>query len=85
MEHAWGAVWNREGLDRKTRSIVTVSMLIALGAHGALKGHVRGALTNGVTQDEIREIIMHSAAYCGYPAALAAMKVAKEVIAAHQE
>jgi 4-carboxymuconolactone decarboxylase len=84
MEHAWGAVWTREGLDRKTRSIVTVSMLIALRAHGPLKGHVRGALTNGVTQEEIREIIMHSAAYCGYPAALAAMKVAKEVIEAHQ-
>ena len=84
MEHAWGAVWTREGLDRKTRSIVTVSMLIALGAHGPLKGHVRGALTNGVTREEIREIIMHSAAYCGYPAALAAMQVAKEVIEAHQ-
>ena len=83
MENAWGSVWTREGLDRKTRSIVTVSMLIALGAHGALKGHVRGALTNGVSQDEIREIIMHSAVYCGYPAALAAMKVAREVIDAH--
>ena len=84
MEHAWGAVWTRDGLDRKTRSMVTVSMLIALGAHGALKGHVRGALTNGVSQEEIREIIIHAAAYCGYPAALAAMKVAREVIDAHE-
>ena len=85
MEHAWGAAWTRDGLDRKTRSIVTVSMLIALGAHGALKGHVRGALNNGVSQEEIREIIIHAATYCGYPAALAAMKVAREVIDAHQD
>ena len=85
MEYAWGAAWTRDGLDRKTRSIVTVSMLIALGAHGALKGHVRGALNNGVSQEEIREIIIHAATYCGYPAALAAMKVAREVIDAHQD
>lgn len=83
MEHAWGAVWTRDGLDRKTRSIVTVSMLIALNAHGALKGHVRGALNNGVSPDEIREVVMHAAVYCGYPAALAAMKVAREVIEAY--
>ena len=85
MEHAWGAAWTRDGLDRKTRSIVTVSMLIALGAHGALKGHVRGALTNGVSKEEIREIIIHAATYCGYPAALAAMKVTREVIDAAQD
>ena len=85
MEHAWGAAWTRDGLDRKTRSIATVSMLIALGAHGALKGHVRGALNNGMSQEEIREIIIHAATYCGYPAALAAMKVAREVIDAHQD
>ena len=65
MEHAWGGVWTREGLDRKTRSIVTVSMLIALQAHGELKGHVLGALNNGLSTEEIREIIMHAAAYCG--------------------
>ncbi|MCB1704053.1 MAG: carboxymuconolactone decarboxylase family protein [Halioglobus sp.] len=80
MEHAWGGVWAREGLDRRTRSVVTVSMLIALQAHAELKGHVRGALTNGVTPEELREIIMHAAAYCGYPAALSAMRVAREVI-----
>ena len=80
MEHAWGGVWTREGLDYKTRSIVTVSMLIALQAHGELKGHVRGALNNGVSPDEMKEIIMHAAAYCGYPAALSAMRGAKEVI-----
>jgi len=83
MEHGWGSVWTRDGLDRKTRSIVTVSMLIALNAHGALKGHVRGALNNGVSPDEIREVVMHAAVYCGYPAALAAMKLAREVIEAY--
>ena len=83
MEHAWGSVWTRDGLDKKTRSIVTVAMLIALNAHGALKGHVRGALNNGVSPDEIREIVMHAAVYCGYPASLAAMKVAREVIEAY--
>ena len=56
MEHVWGGVWTRDGLDRRTRSIVTVSMLIALQAHGELKGHVRGALNNGVTPEEVREI-----------------------------
>ena len=80
MEHAWGGVWTRDGLDRKTRSMVTVSMLIAQRAHAELRGHLIGALNNGVSEEEIREIIMHSAAYCGYPAALAAMRVAREVI-----
>ncbi len=84
MEHAWGGVWARDGLDRKTRSIVTVSMLIALQAHGELKGHIRGAFNNGVSPEQIREIIMHAAAYCGYPAALSAMRVAREVIDTHQ-
>ena len=80
MEQAWGAVWTRDGLDRRTRSIVTLSMLIGQQAWGALKGHVRGALNNGVSPDEIREIVMHAGPYCGYPAALAAMKVVREVI-----
>ena len=85
MEHVWGGVWTRDGLDRKTRSIATVSMLIALQAHGELKGHVRGALNNGLTAEEIRELIMHAAAYCGYPAALSAMRVAREVIDSHED
>jgi 4-carboxymuconolactone decarboxylase len=80
MEHAWGGVWARQGLDRKTRSMITLSMLIAQRAHAELKGHLIGALNNGVSEVEIREIIMHSAAYCGYPAALAAMRVAREVV-----
>lgn len=85
MEHVWGGVWTRDGLDRKTRSIVTVSMLVALQAHAELKGHVRGALQNGVSQEELREIIMHAAAYCGYPAALSAMRVAREVVDTYNE
>jgi len=80
MEHAWGSVWCRDGLDRKTRSMITLSMLIAQRAHGELPGHVRGALNNGVSEEEVREIIMHAAPYCGYPAALSAMRVAKPVI-----
>ena len=84
MEHVWGGVWTRDGLDHKTRSIATVSMLIALQAHGELKGHVRGALNNGLTAEEIRELIMHAAAYCGYPAALSAMRVAREVIDSYE-
>ena len=84
MEQVWGGVWTRDGLDHKTRSMVTVSMLIALQAHGELKGHLLGALNNGVSPEEIREIVMHSAAYCGYPAALSAMRVAREVIDANE-
>lgn len=83
MEHAWGGVWTRDGLDRKSRSIATVSMLIALQAHVELKGHLRGALNNGVSKEELREIVMHAAAYCGYPAALSAMRVAREVVDAY--
>lgn len=80
MEHVWGAAWARDGLDKQTRSMITVAMLIALRAHGELKGHVRGALNNGVSPEQIREIIMHSAGYCGYPQALSAMRVAREVV-----
>lgn len=80
MQHAWGGPWARDGLDFKQRSMITLSMLIALRAHAELKGHIRGALNNGVSDIEIREIIIHSAAYCGYPAALSAMKVATQVI-----
>ena len=65
MEHVWGGVWTRDGLDHKTRSMVTVSMLIALQAHGELKGHLRGALNNGVSPEEIREIGCHLRAVAG--------------------
>jgi len=80
--NAWGTVWCREGLDLKTRSLVTVSMLTALGRSHELKGHIRGALNNGATPEEIREVLLHAAVYCGAPAAVEGFRVAQEVIAA---
>jgi 4-carboxymuconolactone decarboxylase len=78
--HAWGNTWQREGISLKTRSIVTVSMLVALGRMHELKIHVRGALNNGVTKDELQEIFMHASVYCGFPAAVDAFRAASEVI-----
>jgi 4-carboxymuconolactone decarboxylase len=78
--NAWGNVWQRPGLDLKTRSMVTVAMLTALGKQTELKGHVRGALNNGVTPEEIREIMLHATVYCGFPAAIDAFRSATEVV-----
>ena len=78
--NAWGNVWQRPGLDLKTRSLVTVAMLTALGKQTELKGHVRGALNNGVTPEEIREIMLHATVYCGFPAAIEAFRSATEVV-----
>ena len=78
--NAWGNVWQRPGLDLKTRSLVTVAMLTALGKQTELKGHVRGALNNGVTPEEIREIMLHATVYCGFPAAIDAFRSATEVV-----
>jgi 4-carboxymuconolactone decarboxylase len=80
--HAWGNTWQREGIDLKTRSMVTVSMLVALGRMHELKVHVRGALNNGVTPEELREIFLHASVYCGFPAAVDAFRTAAEVIEA---
>lgn len=80
--NAWGTVWCREGLDRKTRSLVTLSMLTALGRTQELKGHVRGAVNNGATVDEIREVLLHATVYCGVPLAVDAFRAAQEVLAA---
>lgn len=79
-KHAWGNTWQRPGLDLKTRSIVTVSMLVGSGKMHELKIHVRGALNNGVTPEELQEIFLHASVYCGFPAALDAFRVASEVI-----
>ncbi len=79
---AWGYVWNREGLDRRTRSIINLGMIAALGRPFELRLHVRGALRNGVTVDEIREILLQVAPYCGLPAALDAFREAHEVLRA---
>ncbi len=79
-DHGWGSTWQRSGLDLKTRSLVTIAMLAALKAPQELKGHVRGALNNGASIEEIREVLLHSAVYCGAPAAQEAFRAAKEVI-----
>jgi 4-carboxymuconolactone decarboxylase len=84
-ETAWGGVWSREGLERKTRSMLNLAMLTALNRPHELRGHVRGALRNGVTADEIREILMQAAIYCGMPAGLDAFRVARAVIKEMQE
>ena len=78
--HAWGNTWQRKGIDLRTRSIVTVSMLVALGRMHELKIHVRGALNNGVSVDEIKEALLHATVYCGIPAGLDAFKAANEVL-----
>ncbi len=80
IRHAWGNTWQRDGIDLKTRSIVTVSMLVALGKMHELKIHVRGALNNGVTPAELQEIFMHASVYCGFPAAVDAFRTASEMI-----
>ena len=80
-ECAWGAVWGREGLSRKTRSMLNLAMISILNRPHELRGHIRGALTNGVTKDEIREIFMQVGIYAGIPAAVDAFRQAREVFA----
>jgi 4-carboxymuconolactone decarboxylase len=79
-KNAWGNTWQREGIDLRTRSIVTVSMLVALGRTHELKIHVRGALNTGVTPQELQEIFLHASVYCGFPAAVDAFRAASEVM-----
>ncbi|HEX7856335.1 MAG TPA: carboxymuconolactone decarboxylase family protein [Sphingobium sp.] len=76
---AWGEIWTREGLDRRSRSIMTVAMLIALNRSAELKAHMIGAINNGLTVAELQEMIIHSAIYCGFPAALEAMRMLRLV------
>ena len=79
-EWCWGDTWGRSSLDRKTRSMLNLVMLTALNRPHEIKLHVRGAINNGLTLDEIREVLLHTMVYCGVPAALDAFKAAKEVI-----
>jgi 4-carboxymuconolactone decarboxylase len=79
---AWGGAWTREGLDRRTRSVITLAVLTALGRENEIGMHVRGALRNGVSATEIREILIHTGIYAGIPAANAAFAIADGVIAA---
>ncbi|EHK0944982.1 4-carboxymuconolactone decarboxylase [Citrobacter farmeri] len=76
---AWGDIWSRPGLDRHTRSMITIAMLIALNREAELKMHLNAAFNNGVTREELKELIMHSALYCGLPAANATLHLAQQV------
>jgi 4-carboxymuconolactone decarboxylase len=77
--HAWGDIWTRPGLPRHTRSLITIAMLIGMNREGELRLHLRAAKNNGVTRDEIKEVLMQSAIYCGIPAANASFHLAEEV------
>ena len=79
--YAWGEIWTRPGLDRRTRSCITLTALVASGREHELAMHLRGALRNGLTPDEIKEVLLQTAIYCGVPAANAAFAVAQEVMA----
>lgn len=83
--YAWGEIWTRSGLDRRTRSCITLTALVALGRLEELEMHVRAALRNGLTADEIKEVLLHSAIYCGVPAANAAFATAQRVLAEYDE
>jgi 4-carboxymuconolactone decarboxylase len=78
-QYCWGEVWGRPNLERKTRSLLNLAMLSALNRPHEVKLHVRGALDNGVTKDEIREVFLQVAIYCGVPAAMDSFRIAKEV------
>jgi 4-carboxymuconolactone decarboxylase len=80
-EYCWGAIWGREGLPKKTRSIINLAMISALNRPHELKIHVKGALKNGVTKDEIREVFMQVAIYCGVPAGVDSFRIAREAFA----
>jgi 4-carboxymuconolactone decarboxylase len=78
--YAWGAIWGRPGIDRHLRSIITISVLTALRAEGELEMHLRAALRNGVTPDELKEVLMHVGVYAGVPAANSAFAIAARVL-----
>jgi 4-carboxymuconolactone decarboxylase len=80
-EYCWGAVWGREELPKKTRSLLNIAMLSTLGRNHELKMHTKGAIRNGCTQDEIREVLLQVAIYAGVPAAVDSFRVAKEALA----
>ncbi|WP_144475732.1 4-carboxymuconolactone decarboxylase [Cytobacillus oceanisediminis] len=78
-EYCWGEIWTREGLPKKTRSMINLAMLTALNRPHELKLHLRGAINNGVTKEEIQEIFLQTAIYCGVPASLDSFKAAREI------
>ena len=79
-EWCWGYAWTRSGLERKTRSMLNLAMLTALNRSAEVRLHVRGAINNGVTVEEIKEVLLHATVYCGIPAGLDAFKAANEVL-----
>jgi 4-carboxymuconolactone decarboxylase len=79
-EYAWGTIWTRPGLDRRSRSLITLTALVARGHHEELALHVRAALRNGLTVDEIKELLLQTAIYCGVPDANAAFRVAQQAL-----
>jgi 4-carboxymuconolactone decarboxylase len=81
--YAWGEIWSRDGLDRRTRSCITLTALVALGREEELAMHVRAALRIGLSPEEIKEVLLHSAIYCGVPAANGAFAVAQRVLDEH--
>ena len=83
--YAWGEIWTRPGLDRKTRSCITLTALVALGHLDELEMHIRAALRNGLAGDEIKDVLLQCAIYCGVPAANAAFTVAQRVLGDHDE
>ncbi len=82
--YAWGEIWSRPGLPRHTRSLVTIAMMVALNRTEELRLHLRGAVNNGVTRDEIKEVLLQCAIYCGVPAANSAFHIASEVLDSKQ-
>jgi len=78
--YAWGEIWSRPGLPRHTRSLLTIALMVALNRGEELRSHLRAAANNGVTTEEIREVLMHCAIYCGLPAANSAFQAAKEIV-----
>ncbi len=83
--YAWGEIWTRPGLPRKTRSLITIAMMVALNRGDELKMHIRGALQNGVTREELREVLLQTAIYCGVPAANAAFHLTEQVLSEMEE
>ena len=78
--YAWGEIWSRPGLDRRTRSAITIAMLVALGRERELAMHVRAALRNGLTADEVKEVLLQAGVYCGVPAGNGAFAIAQRVL-----
>ena len=79
-EYAWGSIWTRPGLDRRSRSIITLTALVARGHHEELAMHLRAARTNGLTDEEIKEVLLQTAVYCGVPAATPAFRLAQDTL-----